>query len=77
MPGFEPGAPCPQDIIHLFSISKRKVQLDAGVSVMNLLNRENIRYSNYTLIPTDETTTISLYAEAVPFTPTIFLNLYF
>ncbi len=65
------------DAALICQVSKRKVQLDAGVSVMNLLNRENIRYSNYTLIPTDETTTISLYAEAVPFTPTIFLNLYF
>jgi len=65
------------DAALICQVSRRKIQLDAGVSVMNLLNRENIRYSNYTLIPTDETTTISLYAEAVPFTPTIFLNLYF
>jgi outer membrane receptor protein involved in Fe transport len=65
------------DAALIYQLSKRKIHLDAGVSVLNVLNRENIRYSNYTLIPADETTTISLYAEAVPFTPTIFLNIYF
>lgn len=65
------------DAAMIFKIINRKIHLDAGVSVLNVLNRENIRYSNYTRIPTDETTTISLYAEAVPLTPTIFLNIYF
>jgi len=65
------------DAALIFKISKRKIHLDAGVSVLNVLNRENIRYANYTRIPTDETTSISLYAEAVPFTPTLFLNIYF
>ena len=65
------------DAALIYKLSKRKIHLDAGVSVLNVLNRENIRYSNYTRIPTDETTTISLYAEAVPLTPTIFLNIYF
>jgi outer membrane cobalamin receptor len=65
------------DAALIYQLSKRKIHLDAGVSVLNVLNRENIRYSNYTLIPADDTTTISLYAEAVPFTPTIFLNIYF
>ncbi len=65
------------DAALIYKLSKRKIHLDAGVSVLNVLNRENIRYSNYTRIPTDETTTISLYAEAVPLTPTLFLNIYF
>jgi hypothetical protein len=65
------------DAALVYKLLSRKINLDAGVSVLNVLNRENIRYSNYTRIPTDETTTISLYAEAVPLTPTIFLNIYF
>ncbi len=65
------------DAALIFLISKKKINVDAGVSVLNVLNKENIRYSNYTRIPTDETTTISLYTETVPFTPTIFLNIYF
>jgi hypothetical protein len=65
------------DAAVIYKLSSRKIHLDAGVSVLNILNKENIRYSNYTRIPTDETTTISLYAEAVPLTPAIFLNIYF
>lgn len=61
----------------IYRILNKKVNLDAGVSVLNVLNTENIRYSNFTRIPTDETNTISLYSEAVPLTPTIFLSIYF
>jgi len=62
-------------IIYKFPI--RKIQLDAGISVLNVLNRENISYSNYARIPTDEINIVSLYAEAVPFTPALFLKLYY
>ena len=65
------------DAALIYKIINRKIHLDAGASVLNLLNRENIRYSNYTRIPADETTTISLYADAVPLTPTLFLNIFF
>jgi hypothetical protein len=61
----------------IYKFSKRKFHVDAGVSVLNVLNKENIRYSNYTRIPTDEITTIRIYADAVPLTPALFLNLYF
>ena len=59
----------------VYRISTRKIKIDAGISVLNVLNTENIRYSNYTRVPTDETTTVSLYAEAVPFTPILFLKI--
>jgi hypothetical protein len=59
----------------IYNVSARKIKIDAGISVLNVLNAENIRYSNYTRIPTDETTFVSLYAEAVPFTPTLFLRI--
>ena len=65
------------DAALIYEIARRKVKVDAGISVLNVLNRENIRYSNYTRIPADETTTVNIYAEAVPFTPSIFLNIYF
>jgi len=65
------------DAALIYKLSTRKIKIDAGISVLNVLNKENIRYSNYTRIPTDETNTISLYAEAVPFTPTLFMNIYF
>ncbi|MBN2611262.1 MAG: TonB-dependent receptor [Bacteroidales bacterium] len=61
----------------IYRFLSRKVHLDAGISVLNILNRENIKYSNLTRIVTDETTPVSLYSEAVPFTPALFLNVYF
>ncbi len=63
------------DAAVVYGISARKIKIDAGISVLNVLNTENIRYSNYIRVPTDETTTISLYAEAVPFTPVLFLKI--
>jgi len=63
------------DAAIILRISARKIKVDAGISVLNVLNAENIRYSNYTRIPTDESTTVSLYAEAVPFTPALFLKI--
>ncbi|UCH13167.1 MAG: TonB-dependent receptor [Bacteroidales bacterium] len=65
------------DAAIIYKLPARKIHLDAGISVLNVLNRENIKYSNVTRVPTDETTTESIYAEAVPLTPTLFLNIYF
>ncbi len=65
------------DAAIIYRILKRKIHLDAGLSVLNILNKENVRFSNYTRIPADEQTFTSLYAEAVPITPALFLNFYF
>jgi hypothetical protein len=61
----------------VYEYSHKKFHIDAGVSILNFLNRENIKYSNYTRVPSDETSSINLYAEAVPFTPTLFLKIYY
>jgi outer membrane receptor protein involved in Fe transport len=65
------------DASAIYKFSIKKLHLDAGISVLNVLNKENIKYANFTRIPTDETTTVSIYAEAVPRTYTLFLNIYF
>jgi outer membrane receptor protein involved in Fe transport len=65
------------DAAVIYKFSTRKIHLDAGLSVLNILNTENIKYSNYTTIPTDATTSVSIYAEAVPFRPALFLHLYY
>ncbi len=65
------------DAAIIYRILKRKIHLDAGISVLNVMNKENIRFSNYTRVPVDEASFTSLYAEAVPLTPSVFLNLYF
>jgi hypothetical protein len=65
------------DVAVLVKLSRKKFHLDAGISVLNVFNTENIRYSNYIRIPTDDTGTISLYTGAVPRTPAVFLNIYY
>ena len=65
------------DAAFIYRFSTRKIHLDAGFSVLNVLDKENIRNSNLTRIPIDETTTTRLYAEAVPRTWAFFLNIYY
>ena len=65
------------DVAAVYKFSRKKIHLDAGISVLNVFNTENIRYSNYIRIPTDDTGTISLYTGAVPRTPAVFLNVYY
>lgn len=65
------------DASAIYRFSVKKLHLDAGISVLNLLNKQNIKYSNLTYIPTDESTSVSVYAEAVPRTFTLFLHVYF
>ncbi len=60
-----------------YKLPIRKIHLDAGISVLNVLDQENIKYANFTWIPTDEINTVSIYAEAVRITPALFLNIYF
>jgi len=55
----------------------RDYHFEIGISVLNLLNHENVKYSNVVRIPDSLTSTISVNAEAVPLTPTIYLNMAF
>ena len=54
----------------------KRLNINAGFSIMNLLNHQNIKYDNFYRLE-DEEGDVILHAEAVPFTPTIYLNLSF
>lgn len=58
------------------SLSYRRFKIDTGLSILNVFNYQNLKYDNFYRLP-DETGTIELQAEAVPFTPTIFFNILF
>jgi hypothetical protein len=66
---------CDASIIYNFSLEGYK--FEAGLSILNLFNNENIKHANFIKVPTDQLTSINIHAEAVPFTPTLFLNLVF
>jgi len=66
------------DIAGIYRFSLKKMKLEAGISILNVFNHENIKLTNITQIPTtDEQSTLNIYSEAIPFTPTIFLNISF
>lgn len=86
--GFPDRAPVPQEVFERHRYSRLDASLiyryalkgyhfEAGISILNLLNTENIKYSNLIKVPESQSASLSIYAEAVPFTPTIYLNLSF
>ena len=58
-----------------YKFDAKKYRLETGISVLNLFNTQNLKSSNYQRIPTETATTVNIYAQSVPFTPTIFLKL--
>ena len=55
----------------------KKLQGEVGISVLNILNTQNIKFSNFEKVPINQTSSINIYAEAIPFTPTLFLKISF
>ncbi|MEA3460909.1 MAG: TonB-dependent receptor, partial [Bacteroidota bacterium] len=65
------------DMAVFYRLSVKNYHFEAGISILNVLNQENIKYSNVIHIPDSPTSSVSIHAEAVPFTPTIYLNMAF
>lgn len=62
------------DLSAVYRLTKKKYQFDAGISMLNVFNTENIKYSNYTRIPLIGSSQVSIQSEAMPRTLTIFIN---
>jgi len=65
------------DAALIYSFRPGKVQSQVGLSVLNVLNAENVKLSNIRRIVTDSEYPLDIQAETVPFTPTLFLNVKF
>ncbi len=61
------------DISAVYRLSLKKFNLHTGISILNVLNTENIKLQNFVKIPDAQGQSINILAEAVPFTPTLFL----
>ena len=55
----------------LYKFNSKKIKSEVGISILNLLNHENVRYNNFSSFPDSE----SAYSPATPFTPLLFLNI--
>lgn len=64
------------DVSAVYKFLNRRLKGEVGISVLNVLNRENFKLENFEHIPAGQTSGINIYAEAIPFTPTLFLKLY-
>ncbi|MGQ1891095.1 TonB-dependent receptor [Thermophagus sp. OGC60D27] len=50
---------------------------EAGVSLLNVLNHQNVKYSSFEKIPLDQVSSVYIDAEAVEFTPLVFVKIKF
>ncbi len=64
------------DISATYQFTKKRNLGEIGISILNVLNTNNQKYSNFEKVPLTQTGTVNIYFEAMPFTPTLFLKLY-
>lgn len=62
------------DAAVIYNFKPGKVQSQIGISVLNVLNSENVKLSSIRRIATDSENQLDINTEAVPFTPTLFLK---
>lgn len=61
------------DVSFIYKFLNKKLKGEIGLSILNVLNTENIKYESFERIPNYQTNNINIYTEAMPFT----LALYF
>lgn len=61
------------DMALLYKFQTNKFNLESGLSVVNVLNTDNIGYARLSNLPEGR----SVYSRGIPFTPSIFLNIGF
>jgi len=65
------------DVAAAYQWHARTFTLETGLSILNVLNHANLKYANFIVLPEDQDVSLNLHAEAIPFTPTVFLNVFF
>jgi len=65
------------DAALVYKFRPGKVRTELGLSVLNVFDTDNIKYSNLRSATVDDINLVGIYAEAVPFTPTLFFNIEF
>ena len=63
------------DAALIYKFRPGKIKVETGVSVLNIFDRDNIKYANIGARRIDEVNVLGSYANAVPFTPSLFLKI--
>lgn len=65
------------DAAVVYKFRPGKVKAELGLSVLNVLNTDNIKYSGLRNTTVDDISLVGIYVDAVPFTPAVFFNVEF
>ena len=63
------------DAAFIYKFLDRRLKGEIGLSVLNVLNTQNIKYANFERISANQTNSINIYSEAIPITPALYLKL--
>lgn len=61
------------DVSATYTLNTKRITLEGGISILNVLNNANLKYANFIRLPEDQETNLDLHAQAIPFTPALFL----
>ena len=65
------------DAALVYKFRPGKVKTELGISILNVFDTENIKYSNLRSTTVDDINLVNIYTDAVPFTPAVFFELEF
>jgi len=65
------------DISIIYKFAEKRYQGEVGLSILNLFNTENIKLDNFERVQGIGSSPINIHAEAIPFTPALYLKLAF
>jgi len=65
------------DASFIYKLSSQKFSGEVGLSVLNVTNADNIKYSQFERVPIEQLNTVFINTDAVPFTPLLYLKLKF
>nr|HPI86957.1 hypothetical protein [Bacteroidales bacterium] len=63
------------DASFIYKFLDRRLKGEVGLSVLNVMNTENIKYANFERVSTNADNSVNLYSEAIPITPALYLKL--
>jgi len=63
------------DAAFIYKFLDRKLKGEIGLSVLNVLNTQNIKYANFERVPSSQDNSVNIYSESIPLTPALYLKL--
>ena len=65
------------DMALVYRFRPGKIRTELGLSVLNVFDTNNVKYSNIRSTSVDDVSLVNIYTGSVPFTPTLFFNIQF